>query len=1020
MAFLVLFGVISYLRLGVSRMPDVDFPVISVRLSLPNAAPALMEAEVVDVVEGSLLTIPGVKNITSSSRRGSANITAEFELNIDIDDALNEVQSRILSVQRRLPAGMDPISISKSNPNLQPIMWLTLESETLSRPELMGYVRDVIRDQFTKLNGVGDLMLGGYYEPNIRIWVRSTDLRRYSLTVQDIINTLQKENIEVPAGIVTSGKSEFNIRTIGMASSYTDLRSLRITTRGGQPNFARVTLGQVAVIEKGTEDVRSISRGQGRQAVGFGIIKQSGMNEVALSDAIRKKIAELNRSLPAGMELKINMDSTDFTRNAVNDMAFSILLAALFTALVSWLFLGSITSTLNILITIPFSVIGTFIAVYALGFTLNTFTLMAISLVIGIIVDDAIMVLENIMRHREEGQPRLEAALRGSNEVVFAATATSIAIVAIFFPVAFMKGVIGRYFFQFGVTLSLSVLLSLLGALTITPAFAARTIEVKERRLLISRFVDGLMRRARGWYGRVLPVVLRHRVTVLSSAFVLFALSLLIVFVLPKEMVPTPDEGRFQIRVMAPPGSSLELTDAKVKAVEDILARRPEVDRFFSMIGGFGGDVSQGRVTVLLKPKGKRGRDPRTHRDWVTLDVMSAYRGLFKDIKGARIIIQDLSFQAIAGTGGSPVEFAVQGPDWDQLIVATKKLSDALEKTGRLTDLNTDYREGAPELKIIPDREKAAARGVSTSTIADAVNIMLGGVVASEFYENGKRFDVRIKLRDSTADPQALIRALYVRNSFGELIPLSSLVRIMTSRDLAVINRLDRQRAITVTAGLAKGFPQNKALELVNKTASKVLPSGYYIRISGSAKVFKESFSGLFVALLLGIAVAYMVLAVQFNSFFDPISVLVALPFSVTGAFLSLWITGNSLNIYSMIGLILLMGIVKKNSIMLVDFTNRIRETEKLSITDALVKACPIRLRPILMTSFAIIAAALPVALAIGPGAETRVPMAVTVIGGVLVSMFLTLFVVPCVYTYLARDKDRKSRTETEPQMPPT
>jgi HAE1 family hydrophobic/amphiphilic exporter-1 len=438
------------------------------------------------------------------------------------------------------------------------------------------------------------------------------------------------------------------------------------------------------------------------------------------------------------------------------------------------------------------------------------------------------------------------------------------------------------------------------------------------------------------------------------------------------------------------------------------------------MIGGFGGDVSQGRVTVLLKPKGKRGRDPRTHRDWVTLDVMSAYRGLFKDIKGARIIIQDLSFQAIAGTGGSPVEFAVQGPDWDQLIVATKKLSDALEKTGRLTDLNTDYREGAPELKIIPDREKAAARGVSTSTIADAVNIMLGGVVASEFYENGKRFDVRIKLRDSTADPQALIRALYVRNSFGELIPLSSLVRIMTSRDLAVINRLDRQRAITVTAGLAKGFPQNKALELVNKTASKVLPSGYYIRISGSAKVFKESFSGLFVALLLGIAVAYMVLAVQFNSFFDPISVLVALPFSVTGAFLSLWITGNSLNIYSMIGLILLMGIVKKNSIMLVDFTNRIRETEKLSITDALVKACPIRLRPILMTSFAIIAAALPVALAIGPGAETRVPMAVTVIGGVLVSMFLTLFVVPCVYTYLARDKDRKSRTETEPQMPPT
>lgn len=1015
MAFLLLFGIISYMRLGVSQMPDVDYPVVNVRMSLPNAAPELMETQVVDVVEGALLAIPGVKNITSTSRRGSANITVEFQLNNNVDVAENYVQAQILSVQRKLPAGMDPISISKVNPNLQPLIWLAVVSEKMTRPEMMTYVRDVIHDQFTKIDGVGDLTMGGYFEPNIRVWVNADKLRQYSMTVQDVINTLQTENIEVPAGIITSGNAEFNLRTIGLSTSFTDMKKLLITTRGGQPNYARVTLGQVAQIEKGTEDIRSYNRGGGQQSVGCAIIKQSGVNEIKVADAVKEKVKQLNANMPAGTKIVILVDSTKFTRDAVNDMSFSILLAALFTAIVIWLFLGSISSTVNVLLTIPFSVIGTFIAVYACGFTLNTFTLLAVSLVIGIIVDDAIMVLENITRHHEEGAPRLEAALHGSNQVVFAATATSIAIVAIFLPVAFMNGVIGKYFFQFGVTLSISVLLSLIGALTITPAFASMTIEKKERIFPFSKFVDKFLLDLREWYRGVLPFVLKHRKWIIAGAFALFFFSLFIFFALPKEMVPPSDEGRFMLNVIAPVGSSLDYTDDKVKQVEEIISKRPEVDVYFSSSGGYGGgDVTQGRVIVILKSKSHRGKNPKTHKYWTAPDVMNEYRTLTKPIKGARIILVDMSAQNIAGSGGTPVQFAVQGPDWKTLIAQSQKLFAALQQTGKLVDLNMDYREGAPELKMIPNRDMAAVRGVNTGATASVINAMLGGVVVSSYYESGKSFDVRVKLRDNETDPAKLMNKLYVRNNFGELVPLSSVVHIELSRDLSVINRLDRQRAITITANLVKGFPQNKALDLVRAVAKKELESGYYITVSGSSQLFKESFSGLFLALFLGIAIAYMVLAVQFNSYFDPISVLVALPFSVTGAFIMLLITGRSLNIYSMIGLILLMGIVKKNSIMLVDFTNRIREEDKLSITDALIKACPIRLRPILMTTAAIVAAALPVALALGPGAETRVSMAMAVIGGVLVSMLLTLFVVPCVYSYLSALEGKHAHESVE------
>lgn len=999
-AALLLFGFISFSRLGVSRLPDVDYPVLSVRLSLENAAPEIMESDVVDVIESALMTVEGIRTVESSSRRGFASISIEFELNRDIDSALQDVQAKIASVQRVLPKDLNPPTISKSNPQDQPIIWLTLESETKSRPELMLYMRDVLKDQFTKISGVGDVLLYGFYEPNIRIWLSAGNLSRYNLSPLDIINTINQGNVELPAGIVQQVQKSFNLRTMGELKSVGDFSNLIINQRGGQPNYIPTKLSQVADVEKGTADIMSYSRGMGRNAIGFGILKQRAANEVTVAHTVKSKLTDIRKNLPPGMELAVNMDSSAFTEDAVNDMIFTLLLAAICTALVCWLFLGSLSSTLNILITIPFSIIGSFIAIYFLGFTLNTFTLMALSLVIGIVVDDAIMVLENIMRHREAGESMIEAALKGSREISFAAIATTIAICAIFFPVAFMGGVIGKFFYQFGVTLAISVLLSLLGALTMTPMLSSRFLSVSEKKNPFRIKFDGFLNNLKDGYRKTLSLALKHRTIVIVLSLAIFIVSLGALFIIHKEFAPAMDEGRIALRVLTPPGSSLDYTDQKMKEIEAMLLKRPEIHRIFSFNGG--GELNSGRITVMMKKKGQRGINPATKKEWTQKDEMNAFRQMLKGLKGVRASVQDLSAQVIPGTGGFPVAFVLQGPDWDTLIGKFQEITNIMDKSGKFQDISSDYREGQPELSIIPDRAKANTRGVSISSIAQTINIMLGSVVAGTYTEKGHRYDIRIKLRDAETDPRKLIRKLTVRNMFGELVPLSDVVDIHETKQLTSINRQDRQRAISITANVVPGFAQDKALQFASKIAEEILPQGYYTKFTGTARAFNESFGGLLFAIILGILVAYMVLAVQFNSFLDPVSILMALPFSATGAFIALLLGGQTLNIYSMIGLILLMGIVKKNSIMLVDFTNNIRRNKGFNVIEALLEACPIRLRPILMTSFAILAGTLPAALAFGPGSESRIPMAIAVIGGVIVSTALTLYVVPCVYASLS------------------
>lgn len=996
-AGLIVFGGISFMRMGVSKLPDVDLPVISVYVHLQGAAPEVMETDVVDVLENSLMSIEGVRTVTSSARYGSASITLEFELNRNLDSALQDVQAKVQEAVHSLPKDMDPPGIRKTNPEDQPILWLSLDSDTLPLKTLMAYTRDQLKPMFATVSGVGDVEMGGYVDPNLRIWVSDRKLNRYALTVNDVINTIAKEHSEPPAGTLEAGKREYNVRTLGEAGSVEEFENLDISSRGGQPNYVPIRLKQVARVEDGLADVRRLTRANGKPAVSLGILKQRGSNEVAVARAVKRRIEEVRKILPRGMRLAVNVDNSRFTERSVDDMNFTLLLAVILTGLVCWLFLGSWSSTINVLLAIPTSVVGTFIVLYFAGFTLNTFTLMALSLVIGIVVDDAIMMLENIMRHREAGEDKITAAVVGAREITFAAMATSLAIVAIFLPVVFMKGVIGRFFFQFGVAITVAVMLSLLEAVTLTPMRCSQFLETGKRHTRFGRGVEAVMQRLRTAYRRGLDWSLRHRWTVVVVSLLFFAASILSLRGLRQEFMPAEDQSMFMLRLQTPVGSSLSYTDSKLKLVEDYLFKRPEVERVFTNIGGR--DVSSGRIMVMLKARGRRGADPEAGHELSQQELMQVCRRDLKKIPDLKLSIQDPSQRSFAVSRGYPVEFTVQGPDWDRLADYSRRIMDELDKTGLVTDLDTDYRVGMPEIHVIPDRHKAAARGVSIVSIGEAINTMIAGVVVGTYPKSGHRYDIRVKLEEDRRDRAQRIKSLYVRNNRGELVPLSDVVRIEERTTMQQINRLDRERAIKVFANVAPGQSQQKALDEVRVIAAKILPGDYHAVLSGGAKSFQESFGDLILAMVLGIFVAYMVLASQFNSYIHPVTVLMALPFSVSGAFLALLLTHQSLNIYSMIGLILLMGIVKKNSILLVDFTNRVRERGAMDVRAALLEACPVRLRPILMTSIAVIAGAAPVALAIGPGAESRVPMAVAIIGGVVVSTLLTLFVVPCVYS---------------------
>ncbi|HYK04370.1 MAG TPA: efflux RND transporter permease subunit [Thermoanaerobaculia bacterium] len=983
MAATVVFGGVAATRIGISQFPDVDFPTINVSVAWEGAAPEVIEHDVVEPIEEAVMQVQGVRNVTSNSRQGGGNITVELDLSRNVDLALQDVQTRVAQAQRLLPRDIEPPVVSKTNPEDQPIMWIGLAGPY--SPQLLADVaRYRVKERLQTVPGVGEIQVGSV-QRNVRIWIDSDKLDERRVTVADVLGAIGNEHVELPAGRLETSGREVNVRVLGEAFNLEEFRRLVVKNVQGSP----VYLSDVAIVEDGFEDIRRVSRVNGEAAQGMGIRKQRGSNAVAVARGVKEAIAEIQKTLPQGMELGINFDSTQFIEESVHEIQFELMLSVILTAIICWLFLGSLGATLNVILAIPMSLLGTVAFIYFFGFTLNTFTLLGLALAVGIVVDDAIMVLENIFRHGEMGKDRVSAAREGTAEISFAALAATLAVCAIFLPVVFMKGIIGKFFLQFGVTLCVAVLLSYVEAITLAPARSAQMLKTGvQRQSRLGHFVDHAFDKLSAVYSRVLARGLRHPIVVLLMALGVFIASIFVYKKLPSEFVPSQDQSRLMVRLQTAVGSDLAETDRVFRRAEEFLMQQKEVTRVFGFVGGFGGGVNSGILFVTMLPPDQREKSQQ--------DFATDMRKEFNSYPGVRAVVQDLSQQGFSAQRGFPVEFSVRGSDWEKLVEISTEMREKLVASGFATDVDTDYQVGMPELRIVPDRARAADLGVSVEEVATTINALVGGVRSGKYSTGGRRIDIRTRLlANQRTRPEDLSR-LRVRTASGELIPLSALVKEEERPALQSVTRRDRERAISIFGNVAPGKSQSDALAYIEQI-SKDLPPGYRAVLGGSSVAFRESMGQLMFALILGVLVAYMVLASQFNSFLHPVTVLSILPLSIAGAAFALLITGKTINIFSMIGLLLLLGIAKKNSIILVDYAVQ-KQKEGMSALDAMLHAGPVRLRPIMMTSAATLMAAVPPALALGPGAETRGPMAVAIIGGLVISTALSLLVVPAFF----------------------
>jgi HAE1 family hydrophobic/amphiphilic exporter-1 len=995
---LVVLGAVSYPEIGVDLFPKVDFPIVTISTHLNGASPEVIDVDITDKIEGAVNTINGVKAITSSSTEGDSRVTVEFILERNIDLAVQDVREKVALIRNKLPQDIDEPRIAKVDPDATAVMWLNLSGQKSIR-ELSTYVDEVLREQLQRIDGVGDVQLFGLQLRQVRVWLDSGKLHAYGLTASDVMGALQRQNVELPGGRIESLSKEYTIKVKGEFLNVPDFNDLVIAYDRGAP----VRLRDVGKAEDGMEEKRNIARFNGIPAVTMGIQKQSGTNTVAVVNAVKKEIEKINKTLPPGMTLNIAIDQSTFIRRSIDEVQKHLILGSLFAILAVFIFLGNVRTTLISAVALPISIIATFALIRVFGFTFNNMTMLALTLSVGLLIDDAIIVIENIYRHVEGGMAPREAATFATTEIGLAVMATTFAIVAIFLPVAFMKGMIGRFFLQFALTVVFSILVSLLVSFTLTPMLASiflKPVVLKREGLAGATASTKIWQRPGEWFERgykkleagyrhVLAFSLNHRVIMLVGALVLFAGSLYMTKYLGKEFTPPEDQGQFIVRLEAPIDYSVEKADELFRPAEEIVRNMPEVRAVLYRLG-IGGSINRAILMTSLIPKSERKKSQ--------MDLKKEIREKLRRFPGLKASAEDFSMIG-GGQRQVPIQYSIRGADLMAVQGYAKQIAGNFSKIPGIVDVDTSLEMGKPELKVYIDRDKAADLGVDVATVAQAINLLISGETEVTKYKDetrGKRYDLRIRLNpEERRDPDDLGK-LYVRSRDGRLVELRNLVRVQEGGGPSVINREDRQRAVTLFASL-EGVPLGEAMEGLNAIAAKILPPDYLPKYRGQADTMKESFGYLLFAIVLGVIMAYMVLAAQFESFVHPFTVLLAMPLSFIGAFGALLLTGNTISIFSFIGLILLMGLVKKNAILLVDYTNVLRE-RGLSRREAILEAGPVRLRPILMTTFAMVFGMIPVAFGMGEGAESRAPMGIAVIGGLLTSLFLTLVVVPAAY----------------------
>lgn len=986
-AVLVLFGLVSFDRIGVDRYPYIDFPMISVTTVLPGANPEIIDASITNLIETAVNAVPGIEHVQSDSSPGASVVRITFQLTKNIDVAFNEVQAKVNQVLRNLPDDADPPVVAKVEFGAIPIMWIALTGDRTIQ-QLNQYARTIIKKRLENIDGVGEVRIGGKRERTIRVNLDIERMNAYGITTQDLIRAFQGEHFQMPGGFLVGDTNEYLIKLDLEFHQPDDLRQMIVAYRDGAP----IRLSDIAKVEDGLADNRRLARFNDEPAVALGIVKVTGANAVAIIDAVNKRLnEEIIPQLPPGMKISIASNDADLINELVNALEEHLLLGTLLTALVVWLFLKSLRATAIIALAIPVSLLGAVAVMYFFGYTFDTMTLLGLLLLIGIVVDDAIVVLENIYRHREDIDPDPKsAALNGTNQVVFAVMAASLTLVSIFAPVVFMQGVIGSFFRSFAVVITFGVLVSLFVSVTLTPMLCSRYLQVSKQHGLIYRFLEGGFRALERLYRRLLHGALSFRWLVVVLTIIAVWPSGFFMGQLGKGFLPEEDEGRFLVSFKTPLGSTLEYTDQRLAEVEKVLARHKEIASWLSTIGtGEAGQANRGDIFIRLTP--------RETRDLHMYRIIDQLRDELAQIPGIKAFPSPVP--PLGGQRGEPLQFVLLGPDVASVAEWSRTLQQKLNTMPEMGSVDLDLQLELPQLTLHIDRTRAQDIGLSTRDIALAVNVLAGGMDVAKYNDlpgDGERYDVRLKAREGSFRAPDDLNRIYLRGRDGKLVRLDTVATLKQGIGPAVVTRFDVRYSGNFFA--TPKISEGAAAEIVKQTAAELLPPGYKVKMIGRAEEFEKTGKYMLFAFVSAIVLVYMVLASQFDSFIQPFVIMVAQPLAIVGGVAGLWLAGMSLNIFSMMGLVLLMGLVAKNSILLIDLTNQLRAQGK-SISEALLEACPLRLRPVLMTSMTVIIVMLPAALGFGAGADTNGPLAVAVIGGMLSSTLLTLVVVPAVYS---------------------
>ena len=989
---LLTFGLVAFSMLPLREYPDIESPIVSVSTNYTGASAEVVETKITQVLENRISGIEGIKSITSSSRNGRSNITIEFTISRDIDAAANDVRERVSRALDRLPEQVRPPEVSKSNSDESPIAWFVLNSETMDTLQLSDYAQRFIVDRLAVVDGVSNVRIGGERQYAMKIWLDRKAMAARGITSGDIEQVLRRENVELPAGEIESIDRDFSVRIARSYKTQKDFDNL-VIKRGEQGYLVR--LGEVADVQLEAADDESTFRGNGRNMIGMGIVKQAKANTLEVVDNARKELEKIKRNLPEGTTIQDSYDSSVFIRESISEVYRTLAIAMALVVLVIYIFLGNIRATLIPAVTVPVALIATFMFLLAMGYSINLLTLLALVLAIGLVVDDAIVMLENIYRRIELGEPKLLAAYRGAREVGFAIIATTLVLVSVFIPLVFMDGRIGALFTEFAFAVSAAVLFSSITALTLSPALCSKVLKPSSSESRFSQWMDRQFSRLEQGYRGVLQDNLKRKYSLIVMLILAGFTSYSLFQQIPSELTPKEDRGTFFVMMNGPEGASYENNAANMAKIEQQLlpyVESKELSRVLVRVPGWGG---QGGVAIVGMPDW----DERKRSTWEVMGEISGKMQGITDIRAFAIMRR-----GIGGGGNSrPIEFVLQGNDYDELVDWRDRILERARENKGLVRLDHDYKETFPQFLVSIDKTKAADLGVSVSAIGQTLETMLGQRRVTTFIDRGEEYDVILKGTKSDFAAPNNIADIYVKSRTAELVPLDSLISIKEEATASRLNRYNRMRAITITANLAGDYTLAEALEFLNRVAAEENDIDGAVDYKGESQLFYEGASAMTYVFILALTVTFLVLAAQFESFVHPLVIMLTVPLGLVGAMYGLFLTDSTLNIYSQIGIVMLIGLSAKNGILIVEFANQLRD-KGLPFEQAVIDAAAQRLRPIIMTSLTTVMSSIPLVLASGPGSESRMVIGIVIFAGVSVATILTLFVIPTAYTLLARN----------------